>query len=126
MQPSSDLHFVVAFIQPFQLDAVVDALRGLPSFPGMSVSDVRGFGSHQAHPPRAGEATEVHAFKAKLRIEIFCGAGDVGPIVDTIRKTARTGNRGDGKVFSGPIESAFRIRTGEPGEAALRLRTEPK
>ena len=42
---------IVAFIQPFQLDRVVNALRRLPDFPGMSVSDVRGFGRHGAHPP---------------------------------------------------------------------------
>jgi nitrogen regulatory protein PII len=39
------LRHVVAFIQPFQLESVVDSLRGLPDFPGMSVSEVRGFGA---------------------------------------------------------------------------------
>jgi nitrogen regulatory protein PII len=71
METGSSLNYVVAFIQPFQLDAVVDALRQLPQCPGMSVSDVRGFGAHLAHPPQAGEGTEVHAFKPKVRIGAY-------------------------------------------------------
>ena len=120
MQERSALSYLVAFIQPFQLDAVVNALRQLPSFSGMSVSEARGFGSHEAHPPRAGDKTEVHAFQEKVRIEVFCVERECSAIVETIRKAARTGNRGDGKVFTAPASSALRIRTGESGEAALR------
>jgi nitrogen regulatory protein PII len=65
-----ELQVVVAFVQPFQLDAVVDALRSLPCFPGMSVSEVRGFGAHRAHPPAEGEETVVHALEKNVRIEV--------------------------------------------------------
>lgn len=57
--PASPLSVVVGFIQPFPLEAVVNALRQAPSCPGMSVCEVRGFGARVAHPPRAGEASEV-------------------------------------------------------------------
>jgi nitrogen regulatory protein PII len=119
MQPNSSLNYIVAFIQPFQLDSVVDALRSLPRFPGMSVSDVQGFGAHKAHSPRAGEATEVHAFKRKVRIEIFCLPSELVAIIEAIRKAAHTGNAGDGKVFAGPVTLAYRIRTAEWGEGAI-------
>jgi len=119
MEPSSSLNYVVAFIQPFQLDGVVDALRRLPSFPGMSVSDVQGFGAHRAHPPRAGDSTEVHAFERKVRIEVFCRPSELVAIIETIRKAAHTGNAGDGKVFAGPVTMASRIRTGEWGDEAI-------
>jgi len=47
--------------------AVVDAVRRIPSFPGMSVSEVRGFGAHAAHPPRAGDgAHHLARLKAQL------------------------------------------------------------
>ena len=118
MQPSSSLSYVVAFIQPFQLDSVVDAVRRLPRFPGMSVSEVRGFGAHRAHPPAEGEQTEVHAFEKKMRIEIFCLPPELTTIIETIRKAAHTGNPGDGKIFAGPVTLASRIRTGEWGENA--------
>ena len=119
MQPNSSLNYVVAFIQPFQLDGVVDALRQLPRFPGMSVSDVRGMGAHRAHPPVKGEDTEVHPFEKKVRIEIFCIPSELVAIIETIRKTAHTGNAGDGKIFAGPVTLAYRIRTAEWGEGAI-------
>ena len=119
MQPNSSLNYVVAFIQPFQLDGVVDALRQLPRFPGMSVSDVMGMGAHRAHPPVKGEDTEVHPFEKKVRIEIFCLPSELVAIIETIRKTAHTGNEGDGKIFAGPVTLAHRIRTAEWGEAAI-------
>jgi len=116
---SSELQFIVAFIQPFQLDAVVDAVRRMPNFPGMTVSEVRGFGSHAAHPPREGERSEVHAFEARLRLEVFCRLDEVASIVGTIQKAAHTGHPGDGEIFAGPVTLAHRIRTGEWGDAAL-------
>lgn len=117
--PDSPLNVVVAFIQPFQLDRVVDAVRGIPNFPGMSVSEVRGFGSHAAHPPRDGERAEVHAFEARLRLEVFCRPAELVTIVETIRKAAYTGHAGDGKIFAGPATLAYRIRSGEWGETAI-------
>ena len=115
----SELQVVVAFIQPFQLGAVVDAVRGIPNFPGMSVSEVRGFGSHAAHPPREGERGEVHAFETCLRLEIFCRLDEATAIVETIWHAARTGHAGDGKIFAGPVTLAYRVRTGEWGESAI-------
>lgn len=121
MEPidSELMNFVTAFIQPFQLEKVVDALRRVPDFPGMSVSEVRGFGRHGAHPPHAGEPEEVDPFKRKVRIEIFCRARELGAIVETIREAARTGNPGDGKILIGTLAWAVRIRTGEEGPVAL-------
>jgi len=119
MSQDRPLRHVVAFIQPFQLDAVVDALRRLPGFPGMSVSEVRGFGAHHSHPPRPGEAAEVDPFEKKIRLEIFCRVPELAAIIEAIRGAAHTGHAGDGKVFAGPVAVACRIRAGEWGEEAL-------
>ena len=43
----------------------------------------------------------------------------VSSVVRTIIETNQTGNPGDGKVFVMPVLDAFRVRTGESGEAAL-------
>lgn len=114
------LAVVVAFIQPFQLESVVDALRLIEGCPGISASDVRGVGCTGAHAPRPGERTEVDAFEQKTRLELFCRATDVPIIVETIHAAARTGHPGDGKIFVSPVTQARRIRTGASGEAALR------
>jgi len=117
------INTVVAYIRPFQLDAVVDALRALPGFPGMSVSDVRGFGHHGAHPPHRGERAEVDPFTPTKRLEIACRGQELSGIVETIRETARTGHAGDGKIFIGTLAWAIRIRTGEEGSDAIHGRS---
>jgi len=116
---SATLQLVVAYIQPFQLEGVIDTLRRLPSLPGMSVSDVRGFGRHGAHPPHAGERTEVEPFEKKVRIEILCCAQECELIVDALRQAARTGHAGDGKVLVVPVERAMAIRTGIEGSESV-------
>jgi nitrogen regulatory protein P-II 1 len=40
-------------------------------------------------------------------------------LIDLIKKTARTGEVGDGKIFVIPVEEVVRIRTGEEGESAI-------
>ncbi len=113
------MNVIVAFVQPFQLDGVVAVLRRIPNFPGMSVSEIGGFGSHMAHLPRTGERSEVHPFEPMMRIEIFCRAAEFVAIVEAIRKAAYTGHERDGKIFGGPLGMACRIRTGELGQSAL-------
>jgi nitrogen regulatory protein PII len=119
---SDGLSLLVAYIQPFQLEAVVDALRALPGFPGMTVSEVRGFGAHLAHPPHPGESTEVQPFKPKVRLEIACATQEVGRIVEELRTIAHTGHPGDGKILVIALADAVRVRTGERGADALLSR----
>lgn len=114
------INCVVAFIQPFQVEKVVDALRQIPGFPGMSVSDVRGFGRHDAHSPRKEERSEVDPFQSRARVEIFASGGEVPAIVETIRQSARTGHAGDGIIFVTDVGWALRIRSGRQGPEALR------
>ncbi|MCL4822311.1 MAG: P-II family nitrogen regulator [Vicinamibacteria bacterium] len=116
---TSPLHFVVAFIQPFQLDPVLDAVRALPNFPGISISEVRGFGAHAAHAPREGDRSEVYPVAPRLRLEVFCRADELIAIIETIRKAAHTGHSGDGKVFAGPVSLACRVSSAEWGETAI-------
>jgi nitrogen regulatory protein PII len=116
---SDIINTVVAYIRPFQLDAAVDALRYLPNFPGMSVSAVRGFGRHGAHPPHRGEPAEVEPFAPMVRVEITCRGQELYRIVETIRETARTGHPGDGKIFVTTAAWACRIRTDEEGPDAV-------
>jgi len=113
------LNAIVAFIQPFQLESVVNALRRMPRFPGMSVTEVRGFGRHGAHPPQEGESAEVVPFEKKVRLEIYCLASQVTAILQAIRQAAHTGHQGDGKIFVYEIRDVVKIRTNERGEAAI-------
>ncbi|HAF13797.1 MAG TPA: hypothetical protein DHU55_19250 [Blastocatellia bacterium] len=55
----------------------------------------------------------------RVRLEIVAHDKMVETIVNTIARTAHTGNHGDGKVFVWAVEHSVRIRTGERDDQAL-------
>lgn len=110
------MKMVLAFVQPFKLDAVTHALEHLPDFPGMSVTHVGGFGREKhASPPRS-VAEEVESFTDKVRIETVVQDEQADEVVDTVAANARTGRYGDGMVFVLPVERALRIMNLHEGE----------
>jgi nitrogen regulatory protein P-II 1 len=58
-------------------------------------------------------------FVAKVKVEIVVEDSMVERVVAVILEQARTGKIGDGKVFVLPVESVYRIRTGEQGPDAV-------
>ncbi len=54
-----------------------------------------------------------------MRLEILVDDEDADDVTDVIVRAARTGKIGDGKVWSIPVESVVRVRTGERGQEAL-------
>lgn len=112
------LELITAVIKPHKLDDVKEALVAA-GIKGVTISEVRGFG-------RQGGKTEVYRgseysidFIPKIRIEVIVPAADVRTIIDLIVQTSRTGRIGDGKVWSMPIGSLTRVRTGETGLDAV-------
>jgi nitrogen regulatory protein P-II 1 len=55
----------------------------------------------------------------KVRLEILVDDDEAESVAQRIIEAARTGKIGDGKVWTVPIESVHRIRTGEAGSDAL-------
>lgn len=116
------MKMIVAVIQPFMLTKLTRALEEIEDLPGMTVSDVQGFGREKAHhvPGEQHRRIEdVVDFVKKVRVEIVAHNFMVDQIVETIARTTHTGNRGDGKIFVVPVEHAVRITTGEAGDAAI-------
>ena len=116
------MKIITAMVQPFMLSKVTGALEEIDGFPGMTVTDVRGFGreksTHDIGAPHRVIEDFVEYVK-KARIEIVARDEMVERIVETLVNAAHTGNRGDGKVFIWPIEKAVRIQTGETDDIAL-------
>ena len=52
-------------------------------------------------------------------VEVVAGDDIVNDVIDTIVKTARTGQVGDGKIFVTQLSNVVRIRTGETDKAAV-------
>lgn len=112
------MKLVIAFIKPFKLDEVKDALKSA-GVTGLSVTDMRGFGRQAGHTEVYRGAEYVVDFVPKSRIEILVEDDQVAAVVDTIEETARTGSIGDGKIAVMPVDDVIRIRTGERGRDAL-------
>ncbi|MGH9962441.1 MAG: P-II family nitrogen regulator [Pyrinomonadaceae bacterium] len=116
------MKIITAMVQPFMLSKVTSALEEINDFPGMTVTDVRGFGREKASHATGAPHRVIEDFVEyvkKERIEIVANDEMVDQIVKTIVSAAHTGNPGDGKVFFWPVEQAVRIQTGDLDDAAL-------
>lgn len=109
---------IEAIIRPEKLESVRDAL-GEMGILGMTVMEVSGRGRQQGITLqwRAGEYRVD--LLPKVKIEVVVIEEDVDRAVHTIMNKARTGERGDGKIFVYPIEDAVRISSGDQGESAI-------
>ena len=112
------MKLVVAVIKPFKLDDVKAALEGV-GIQGLTVSEARGFGRQRGHTEVYRGAEYTVDLVPKIRIEVLAEDDDAEQLIDVIVKAARTGKIGDGKVWSLPVETAVRVRTGERGPDAL-------
>lgn len=116
------MKMITAFIQPFMLTKLTRAFEGMEDFPGMSVTDIQGFGREKTHREAGAHHTRLEQivdFAKKIRVEVAAPDAMAERIIQVIVQVTHTGNRGDGKVFVWPIESVLRIRTGETGETVL-------
>ena len=109
---------IEAVIQPFKLDDVREALKGI-GHDRVTIYDVRGHGRQKGHKEvYRGQEYEVDLLP-KVKLESYVPDDRVDEVVNTIVESARTGKIGDGKVFVSDIASAIRIRSGETEDDAL-------
>jgi nitrogen regulatory protein P-II 1 len=108
---------IECFIQPFKLDEVKDALID-SGVEGITVSDVRGFGTQRGF--LKGEAANKYVkFLPKVKLEIVVDEEVLDNVTKTLIRLAQTGEFGSGKIFILPVEDAIRIRTQESGVNAI-------
>ena len=114
------MKMVVAYIRHEAFEPIRTELLEL-GFPSLSVTEVKGSGRQRGITEHYRGATVTNYLRPKIKIECVTATGDVGTVVDTVLKHARTGAVGDGKVFIMPVEESYRIRTGESGDETLQL-----
>lgn len=113
------MKMVIAFIQPFMAEKVVQALHQISGLSGATVSHVGGFGRGRAKGSGHELEEELFGTIPKVRLEIMIPDILEDKIVKLIQKVAHTGQRGDGKIYVTSIGRAIRISTGEEGEEAI-------
>ena len=109
---------IEAIIREEKLESVKRVLEE-NGYSGLTVSEVSGRGRQKGLclQWRAGEYRVD--FLPKLKIEIVILDEDMSKISHAIANSARTGEKGDGKIFVLPLDNAVRIRTGEDGDNAI-------
>jgi len=112
------MKMITAIIKPFKLDDVHEALLEI-GIPGITISEVRGFGRQKGHTELYRGAEYVVDFLPKIKIELLLPENMVDAAIDTICKAAYTGKVGDGKIYVCNVEQIVRVRTGEVNEDAL-------
>jgi nitrogen regulatory protein P-II 1 len=112
------MRLVTAVIKPFKLDEVKAALETF-GVAGLTVSEVQGYGRQRGHTEVYRGAEYQVDFVPKIRVEVVVDDDDADDVVEVIVKSAATGKIGDGKVWTLPVETMVRVRTGERGRDAL-------
>jgi nitrogen regulatory protein P-II 1 len=109
---------IEAIIQPFKLDEVKEALKGI-GIDGMTISEVRGHGRQKGHKEvYRGQEYNVDLLP-KVKLEMVVASSRCEEVLKTLTAAARTGKIGDGKIFVYEVEEAIRIRNDDRGESAL-------
>ena len=109
---------IEAIIRHFKLEDVKNALTEA-GITGMTITEVRGFGRQKGHTETYRGTEYAVDFVPKVKVEVVVGDGTAQTVIDTIMRSAQTGQIGDGKIFVSELADTIRIRTGETGGDAL-------
>ena len=112
------LELVTAIIKPHKLEEVKEALLA-NGVEGLTVTEVRGFGRQRGKTENFRGSEYNIDFIPKVRLDILVPAELADRIVTVVVDAARTDKIGDGKVWSVPVRTVTRVRTGEMDLDAL-------
>ena len=111
---------IEAIVREEKYEEVKEALNKI-QVNGITVAQIMGCGVQRGYKEIV-RGSEIDLFlQPKIKFEIVVSSEEwEKKVIDTIQKTAYTGEVGYGKIFSYEIRSAMRIRTKETGYDALQ------
>ena len=104
------MKLVKCIIREDKVDETTDALKEI-DVSGVTLTPVLGRG--RGPNPKAlyrGSAYEIRHMP-KMMLDVVVSDDSVDDVVRIVMRAARTGKRGDGRVFVIPVEDAYTIRT---------------
>jgi nitrogen regulatory protein P-II 1 len=110
---------IKAIIRPFKLLEVTEALQRIEGLPGVTVSEIKGFGKSRARNAKDKVLYEMVELIPRLQLEVVVDDPMVDEVVNVIQKYSHTGRTGDGKIYVSNIEEVVKIRTNERGRDAI-------
>lgn len=106
------MKLVKAIIRPDKVDAVREAVEAA-GVPGVTITEVRGHGQQKGHTAiYRGQEYQV-SLLPKAELEVVVPDHLAEDVISRIQAAARSGQIGDGRIFVVPVETSYRIRTGE-------------
>ncbi|MER7763609.1 P-II family nitrogen regulator [Streptomyces sp. NPDC097619] len=112
------MKLITAVVKPHRLDEIKEALHAF-GVQGLTVTEASGYGRQRGHTEVYRGAEYTVDLVPKIRIEVLVDDTDAEELMNVLVSAARTGKIGDGKVWSLPVDSVVRVRTGERGADAL-------
>ncbi len=111
---------IEAIIRKSKFEEVKEALHnaGIDFF---SYWEVRGVGKARESRVYRGIAYDTSTIE-RLLLSIIVRDINLEPTIETIMKSAKTGEIGDGKIFVSDIIESYRIRTEEKGDETLYIK----
>lgn len=104
------MKLVKCIVRTYKVDETTDALKRM-DLSGVTVTQVGGRG-RRPNPTRYLRGGEYELrYLPQVMIDVVVPDDMVDDVVRIVMETARTGARGDGRVFIMPVEEAYTIRT---------------
>src|SRR4029078_9378378 len=94
---------IIAIVKPFLVEKILDALRRAP-LEALSVMEVKGMGKQKSYLDRYADTEYSLTFLPKVEITVWVDDARVEDVARKIVEGARTGRRGDGKIFILPAQ----------------------
>jgi len=110
---------IKAIIRPARLLEVTEELQMIDGLPGVTISEIKGFGKGRAKNATDKVVYEMVEFIPRIQLEVVVDDEMVAEVVNVIQKYAHTGNTGDGKIFVSTVDDIIKIRTNERGPGAV-------
>ena len=109
-----------AIVREEKFEDVKEALNKI-GVNGITVSQVMGCGAQKGFTEVVRGTKVDMLMRPKIKFEIVVSSEEwERKTIEAIRKTAFTGNPGDGKIFTYYLKQAVKIRTGETGYDAIQ------
>lgn len=110
---------IKAIIRTSKFWDVTVELQRIEGLPGVTVSEIKGFGKSRAKNAKDKIVYEMVDLIPRIKLEVVVKDAQANEVVDVIQRTAYTGNTGDGKIFVIDVENVIKIRTNEKGVNAI-------
>ncbi|MBK9097456.1 MAG: P-II family nitrogen regulator [bacterium] len=110
---------IKAIIRPFKLLKVLEALKEIKTLPGITISEIIGFGKAEINTKDIKIIDDKILSVPRTKLEIVVDDSMVDNVLNIIQKVAHTGNSGDGKIFVSNVDEVIKIRTNERSKVAI-------